>query len=924
MKIEELGKHSIIIDFSDLFTKSVTNIHYKQGEIGTSSIKAKLVKKRFPIDLTNCRVVVNIITEKGEPIVDRATILEEKEGIVEFKFEQIALNAGTSFFELTIVDENYNTKKSPKIAYRVLDSFSEDAVIESERFPILVNMIKEVDDLHTHADNLVEETTQLQRQTVKLNEGISQAESVRETQEGIRQENEMTRQENEIIRQENETARIENVERISQEMIDFQTSTSSVVSKFKKEVNDAVELLNLELNSKANDVDVVKKGYGTLDDFDENTRRLILGMDAGEISAVLGEGNVKIDNLDNNLQSAINKTNEIICDFSITEPVNLLGNIVCKEDTLIGKDGSFLSNNSYFAYVLHLKKGTYIVSEGTRNIFTFREEPTGQGFSVSEVEVISNVVSQTTIEFTLTEDKWVAINFMKTYSSVGVANLHSTEVNYRISKVEIPNLSNVCSKNLSTSLLSGIYGSQDVDIVKEKNEIYITSKLNDKTIRINAIIDKNRNNCFNFSSTEIIDVDGNSQKVHSNSDDIAPIRTFYTIGANHGYPCFSLRANGQSQNDVGSVWTNGSYDYVLVNVDDEKCTFLYPAKEDSEGIVSYIKPTLSGSMIHKNGATNTNDLDTSSVTTTEQFYPSVNNHSIRLYCDNEEITEDGNYKCNSFNVVETYNIMCFKGIQDFLKNNIGCKPNDNRIQGALRFTISYKFTKGAKCFITHGVKALKKVDFGMCGFLQSVRLSPQTGDTVFRYMPNVKPKSGIDFKSGNVNMNTYNTSLNFTREDLINISKPPNRYVDTIINNNDEVKCKFTMGYIPDIYSSSDEERLKNSEVYWDMRNSKKSYPVAQNLVRFEAGDYKCFAGYRCYLLEDELTNFNAIDVNDNTYIFIDAHTSFNGNRNLEMRHIGKKVTVLDSENFVLYNDIVDYEGINFNIDGYGYAILKI
>ena len=304
MKIEELGKHSIIIDFSDLFTKSVTNIHYKQGEIGTSSIKAKLVKKRAPIDLTNCRVVVNIITEKGEPIVDRATILDEKEGIIEFKFEQIALNTGTSFFELTIVDENYNTKKSPKIAYRVLDSFSEDAVIESERFPILVNMIKEVDDLHTHADNLVEETTQLQRQTVKLNEGISQAESVRETQEGIRQENEMTRQEN-------ETARIENVERISQEMIDFQTSTSSVVSKFKKEVNDAVELLNLELNSKANDVDVVKKGYGTLDDFDENTRRLILGMDAGEISAVLGEGNVKIDNLDNNLQSAINKTNDL-------------------------------------------------------------------------------------------------------------------------------------------------------------------------------------------------------------------------------------------------------------------------------------------------------------------------------------------------------------------------------------------------------------------------------------------------------------------------------------------------------------------------------------------------------------------------------------------------------------------------------------
>ncbi|MEX0417933.1 BppU family phage baseplate upper protein, partial [Bacillus sp. C30] len=42
-------------------------------------------------------------------------------------------------------------------------------------------------------------------------------------------------------------------------------------------------------------------------------------------------------------------------------------------------------------------------------------------------------------------------------------------------------------------------------------------------------------------------------------------------------------------------------------------------------------------------------------------------------------------------------------------------------------------------------------------------------------------------------------------------------------------------------------------------------------------------------------------------------------------KHIGKQVTVLDSANFTLLNDIVDVEGVTFNIvNNYGYAVLKV
>ena len=57
---------------------------------------------------------------------------------------------------------------------------------------------------------------------------------------------------------------------------------------------------NAQLSEKANDNEVIKKGYGTLNDFDEETRRVIQGMDQGQINAVLGVGNVKTENLADN------------------------------------------------------------------------------------------------------------------------------------------------------------------------------------------------------------------------------------------------------------------------------------------------------------------------------------------------------------------------------------------------------------------------------------------------------------------------------------------------------------------------------------------------------------------------------------------------------------------------------------------------
>lgn len=71
-----------------------------------------------------------------------------------------------------------------------------------------------------------------------------------------------------------------------------------------REIESELAQTNAQLSQKANSNEVVKKGYGTLDDFDEETRRVIQGMEQGQINAVLGTENV----LDVNL--ALNSVDE--------------------------------------------------------------------------------------------------------------------------------------------------------------------------------------------------------------------------------------------------------------------------------------------------------------------------------------------------------------------------------------------------------------------------------------------------------------------------------------------------------------------------------------------------------------------------------------------------------------------------------------
>lgn len=484
-----------------------------------------------------------------------------------------------------------------------------------------------------------------------------------------------------------------------------------------------------------------------------------------------------------------------------------------------------------------------------------------------------------------------------------------------------------------------VQSQKKLTVYKNGDNLKIRSSFdqtNDIVIEVKK--DDTRNQLFNFVATWIVPKGATDaqisptvtvgEKIHDTSDDITPIRTFDTVGANHGYSCMQITASGKTAADIGSQWTDGTRIYTLLNVSGNTLTFGFQYVE-TDGIVSADTTLPAVNLTHVSGATNTDPIDVSTKTKT-QLYPSVNNHSLKFFLDEVELTQDGIFYGNELQVRETYNVMDYKALIDYARANIGTHYAQNRdvIDGVVRLGITYTFREGGKCVIHHNFRALKKLSILNCGFIQSVAMS-LSGHTLYQYLPNVLPKGGYDFRNL-VDMTNYSTDLIFYPSDYENPTIPPHRFVSWLKNTSTSAKkVGFTMGYIIDKSDSSHTDRLANTTQGWDLRNTKKNYPIAMNGKTLNPGEYFNFICYRNYLspnIKPNATNVTTVEVGNETYVYIDYHESVNF-ETLELpEHIGKTVTVIEkSESFTLHNDIVDHDGVLFSIsNGYGYGILKI
>jgi hypothetical protein len=618
---------------------------------------------------------------------------------------------------------------------------------------------------------------------------------------------------------------------------------------------------------------------------------------------------------------------------------NIVNGQVTREKTDFFITGKNLFDKSKILtdQLLNIATGGTSTSTGYHTSEQFIPIVAGQSYTLKNVRIyafytnlkafingVNTGNNNATVTVTPVQNGFMKISLFNTNLNTVQVEKGSVATAYEEYKEQIPNMKLTDTQKQSVLELIQDDSLGDLRISKTTGDYSIFSELeNGASIEIQTKKNGSTNGSFNFWATFV-----NGLRVHNTPDDVTPIRTFTTIGGTHGYTVskITLVGHGKTNADLGSIWTDGTRQYTLLQIIGNVLLFgmQYTVAND---IASYTNTLPTANLTHVSGATNTGDID---VTTkaSDYLYPSINNVSVKYLLDGKEVTADGNHFGDVLQVVESYHIMDYKSLIDYAQANIGTSFANNAVEGIVKISNTFTFTKGCKCTVASSIKALKKVFLGVSGLLQSVGLDAAS-HTLKRYMPNVLPKSGVDFKNIH-DMSSYSQNNFYYLEDLTDQTKPPNRYVDWLYSGVNKV-VGFTMGYIIDKTNSKNSDRLSaqitggSNKYYWDMRSTKKSYPTAVSSVTLEVGQYLSFMGYRNYIAPTEATNINIVDDAKDTYIYIDYHQSVTG-KNIELtKHIGKTVTILDSENFTLLNNVVDSEGVTFNVsNNYGYAVLKV
>ena len=385
-----------------------------------------------------------------------------------------------------------------------------------------------------------------------------------------------------------------------------------------------------------------------------------------------------------------------------------------------------------------------------------------------------------------------------------------------------------------------------VTLTKAGDTLSIASLLGASILSITATVRNTAtNNAFNLTAATI---DGIS--VHLCSDDVTPIRTqLGTIGANHGYACVAAFVNPDAKTvaDLGSVWTDGTREYVLLAIDSTGKLIIGGSYTTSGGITNSVTAAPTSDLTHVSGATHTGTI-AFATQVTGQLYPSTGRVQVAVSCDGAPVLTDGIYKGRQITVRESYDIYNYADLYDKAKANIGVSYTTLAVAGEVRITNTFAFAAAGRCRVTSSLTALRPTTIGQSGFLQSVSLT-KAGAATWRYVPGLAAISGYDFAAG-VDLTSYAADLLATSATLLTAGIPPAFSLDRLVASSVTV-AGFAIGYLP--YgvtdASSNAARVAAAPTnLWDLRGTKKSYPTVITSMPMVAGDRFTVEGFRAYL----------------------------------------------------------------------------
>lgn len=342
-----------------------------------------------------------------------------------------------------------------------------------------------------------------------------------------------------------------------------------------------------------------------------------------------------------------------------------------------------------------------------------------------------------------------------------------------------------------------------------------------------------KNQVLNFLSTS-----GPGGVFHTIPDSVAPIRTQQgTIGANHGFAFIGRWAtHDKTVADLGSVWTDGSREYVILKVDGTGVWVGGSFVVAGDGSASSANVSPAAALTHVSGATNTSPLPQAGYTL-QQMYPAIANRIVAATLDAAPLATG---RGREVVLRESYEILDYASLYTLAKANIGVPYTSLPVAAAVRVESEWRIRDGLKMLGFVALTEVSPTNLGQTGFFQAEAMSTPASQT--RWVPGVKAIGGRDYSAG-VAHSALTVSDTVTAADLHNPSVPPTVLVDW----RSDINIGFAMGYEPWHGATENSARLANaSSKLWDLRNTRKIYPNAimartPGWGRVEANGYRAY-----------------------------------------------------------------------------------
>jgi len=461
-------------------------------------------------------------------------------------------------------------------------------------------------------------------------------------------------------------------------------------------------------------------------------------------------------------------------------------------------------------------------------------------------------------------------------------------------------------------------------ILKDSENIFVRCEFDDANDIVNHFIfeNKNANNFLNLSGVYTVPKENSYNFldgiIYKNSnDDIAPvnINNIGYVGASHGLNIIkelTVSSHDKTISDVGSVWSINGLNFILLKViNSTKLQFISDFTGNDSAPFNALPST--GTLIHVEGATNLNAV-IFSASKTLQLYPNVNNKRISFIFDDNEISENGLYRCNNFKLIERYSIIKPSSLQNFLKNNIGIIVDyaDESLSSMIDVVNIYEFCVHGAISVATSYYFNTRLSINYLGGVQSQSIGN------LAYVPDMGITDGKNMQDV---ITQGSNNLDLLKVNWISQDKAPYRFHQFY-----DSDKGFALGYNTEIGYGKNSFRKNYASSGFFYGATKKMYPFAIYYTNSNINDCVNFVSFRAPILkrDSDLTCFYYYKLNNEYFVFLDSHVNIDKKIELPYFLQNKKITVLDSLNSTIKSDFATtYIPLKI-INNFGYAVLKL